>query len=112
MDTLMHVVDVERTWVQPSNAERERWDRLSAHLLARAEEICLDNECTEEEHFCDSSAYVTEGGDLIDVCLSDYFQGWGSADEEARGQYAVVSLGSAGSGAALYADVMAELPWE
>ena len=28
------------------------------------------------DHFCESYAYITREGDLLDICASDYFQGY------------------------------------
>jgi len=63
------------------------YEELAKHLTERSEEICADNECTEDEHNCDSYAYMQvtsrgciDGKERIDamlltVCCSDYFQG-------------------------------------
>ena len=48
---------------------------LSDYLAQRSKEICADNECTEDEHNCGSYAYITKDGDLLDICIPDYFQG-------------------------------------
>ena len=55
-------------------------NELAEYLTRRSKEICKDNECTEDEHNCESFAYFdsTLCGDdlidlsLIDICLSDY----------------------------------------
>jgi hypothetical protein len=44
-------------------------------LAGRSKEICRDNACTDEEHKCESYAYITADGHLLDICTSDYFQG-------------------------------------
>lgn len=57
-------------------------EELAAYLTERSKEICKDNECTEDEHNCESYAYfnVEFRGDnltqcdLVDVCCSDYLQ--------------------------------------
>ena len=48
---------------------------LAQHLTKRSAEICRDNGCTEEEHRCESYAYINEDMELLDLCGSDYFQG-------------------------------------
>lgn len=48
---------------------------LSDYLKKRSKEICELNECTEEEHKCESYAYINAEGQLLDICVSDYFQG-------------------------------------
>ncbi len=48
---------------------------LAAYLRKRSKEICADNGCTEDEHKCESYAYVNSDGQLLDICCSDYFQG-------------------------------------
>ena len=48
---------------------------ISQYLTQRSKEICADNECTDDEHNCESYAYITKDGNLLDVCASDYFQG-------------------------------------
>ena len=50
---------------------------LSDYLKERSKEICADNECTEDEHNCESYAYIAKDGTLLDICISDYFQGSG-----------------------------------
>lgn len=54
-------------------------ENLAQYLTRRSKEICSGNECTEEQHFCESYAYlkVYENGDidLLDICASDYFIG-------------------------------------
>ncbi len=48
---------------------------LSQYLAKRSQEICADNECTEEDHNCESYAYINEDMELLDLCACDYFQG-------------------------------------
>lgn len=50
------------------------WNELAKHLEARGKEICRDNGCTEDEHKCESYAYISRNG-LLDICASDFFQG-------------------------------------
>ena len=70
----------------------KKWAKLSAYLKQRSKEICRDNDCTADNHNCESYAYIAEAGNLIDICVSDYFQGWGSADEQNHGGYAAIML--------------------
>lgn len=48
---------------------------LAEHLQERSKEICADNGCTEDNHVCESYAYVSSKNQLLDVCASDYFHG-------------------------------------
>jgi hypothetical protein len=48
---------------------------LAQYLRKRSKEICRDNACTEDQHNCESYAYVNKDGQLLDICMSDYFQG-------------------------------------
>lgn len=48
------------------------WTELSNHLKAKSKEICEINGCKGGEHYCESYAYITEHGVLLDVCLPDY----------------------------------------
>ena len=52
----------------------DNWEELSQYLRERSKEICKDNGCGEE-HWCDSYAYITKSGELLDVCVPDYFSG-------------------------------------
>ena len=81
-----------------TNDDMEMWNDLAEHLTRRSAEICEDNGCTEDEHNCESYAYISQDGDLHDICASDYWQGWGSADEKAHGGIASIPLPWAGSG--------------
>ena len=101
MDTYENGCDM-RKWSELSDDERTGWEALAAELVIRSREICAMNECTEEDHNCESYAYVAADGSLLDVCPSDYFQGWGSEDEEAHGGCAAVSLPLDDGGAELY----------
>ncbi|MBI4397288.1 MAG: hypothetical protein HY548_09345 [Elusimicrobia bacterium] len=60
---------------------------LAKYLTDRSQEICRDNNCRPEadEHSCGSFAYITHDMRLIDVCLPDYFAGYG-------GHYAAIPL--------------------
>jgi len=48
---------------------------LARHLKMRSKEICRDNGCTKDNHNCESYAYIDREGNLLDICMSDYFQG-------------------------------------
>jgi len=61
--------------IQEYAPEREEWDNLAEHLAERSKDICHSNRCTEEEHKCESYAYVLRDGTLLDVCYPDFFQG-------------------------------------
>ena len=45
------------------------------YLRKQSKEICQMNGCTKDEHKCESYAYLTKDGQLLDVCYPDYFQG-------------------------------------
>ena len=47
---------------------------LAKHLEDRSTEICQMNDCTEDEHKCESYAYISKAG-LLDICCPDYFSG-------------------------------------
>lgn len=48
---------------------------LAEYLTQQSKEICEMNGCTEDNHNCESYAYITKGMQLLDVCQPDYFQG-------------------------------------
>ncbi len=62
-------------WERVKPALKNQYKRLSEHLGVRGKEICTDNECTEDDHNCESYAYINIEGELLDICMSDYFQG-------------------------------------
>lgn len=67
---------------------------LAKYLRQRSKEICADNHCTEDEHHCESYAYIRKDGALLDICASDYFQGH-------SGPYACIPLPWTGNQAEL-----------
>lgn len=49
---------------------------LSNYLKARSREICADSGCKRgEDHRCESYAYIDGNLNLLDICVSDFFQG-------------------------------------
>ncbi len=49
---------------------------LAEFLKERSAEICKDNACTDDEHNCESYAYIRATDmALLDICASDYFAG-------------------------------------
>lgn len=48
---------------------------LAQYLRKRSKEICADNHCTDEQHNCESYAYINADYQLLDLCCPDYFQG-------------------------------------
>ncbi len=48
---------------------------LSDYLAQQSRKICQMNGCAEDNHKCESYAYITKDMDLLDVCYSDFFQG-------------------------------------
>ena len=57
------------------HAMQLKWKMLAIHLREVSKTICAENGCTENDHKCESYAYVNIKGDLLDVCLPDYFSG-------------------------------------
>jgi ribosomal protein L37AE/L43A len=74
------------------------WNELAQYLKERSAEICQLNGCTEDQHNCESYAYIDANGRLLDVCGSDYFQGSGEP-------YAGISLPFEGTGDELKEEV-------
>jgi len=56
-------------------SNKQEWGSKAEYLEKRSVEICFDNKCTDDNHKCESYAYVSKDGDLLDICASDYFQG-------------------------------------
>lgn len=48
---------------------------LAYQLAQRSQEICQDNDCTEDQHNCESFAYINADMRILDICIPDYFQG-------------------------------------
>lgn len=90
----------------------EDWQNLAKELNTESARICMDNECTEEEHNCESYAYIAADGTLSSICYPDYWQGWGSGDEEQHGTIAAIPLPFYGSGPELKEQVNQELRWD
>jgi hypothetical protein len=72
--------------------------QLAKFLTKKSKEICRDNQCTEDNHNCESNAYIDItidkddnilSIDVIDICLSDYMQ---------RSTNSMISLPFSGSG--------------
>ena len=80
------------------NEEECRWHRLAVALRISSRRICHDNGCAEDNHNCESYAYISEDGELHDICLSDYWQGWGDHDRKAHGRIAPIPLPFVGTG--------------
>ena len=78
--------------------DEARWQELAEWLADKSADICQDNGCEEDEHNCESYAYISQDAKCHDVCLSDYWRGWGSDDEERHGRLAAVLLPFHGSG--------------
>lgn len=87
------------------------WDELAAVLELESAEICTENECTEEEHYCGSVAYISVDGELADICIPDMFRGWGSRDMREHGSLACVPLPWEGNGEALKQAVEEDPLW-
>ena len=69
------------------------WNEIVEYLKNRSVEICKDNGCDLENdnHNCESYAYITANGQLLDVSGADYFAG--TSDP-----YAAISLPFTGTG--------------
>lgn len=48
---------------------------LARYLKRVSKDICKANDCTNDNHKCESYAYIDKTGNLLDVCYPDYFQG-------------------------------------
>jgi hypothetical protein len=61
----------------PSTQESSmtKTENLAQYLTRQGKDICADNGCTEENHHCESYAYINDDMELLDLCASDYFQG-------------------------------------
>lgn len=81
--------------------KRQRDETLSKFLRRRSKEICAMNACTEEQHNCDSHAYISADMQLINLCNPDFFQGHSRA-------YAAISLPWTGTQRELKEAVMEE----
>ena len=92
-------------------ADIAQWDELADQLTKLSEDICELNGCTKDNHNCESYAYIAQDGTLVDVCGSDYFQGWGSYDVERHGDIAAVMLPWSGTGQELWNEVDSQMPF-
>ena len=75
-----------------TSQDKETLAELAHHLTNKSKDICLDNHCGEDspEHNCESYAYISykynekldryEDIQLLDICVSDYFQGFSEID--------------------------------
>ena len=77
---------------------RTGWARLAKWLGQQSRDICKMNGCTADDHKCESYAYISQDGDCHDVCISDYWRGWSSRDEETHGKLAAIALPWSGCG--------------
>lgn len=93
-----------KTFADLSQEDQTNWNALAELLAVKSKGICADNECTEDDHNCESYAYVRHDGKLLDVCASDYFQGDSAP-------HAAVGLPWSGSGAELW-DEVGEQTWD
>ena len=87
-------------------------DELAAYLTERSAEICADNQCTDDEHNCESFAYISHKcGEycLHDICYPDFWHGWGSHDEALYGELAALPMPFDGDGVFLERAIMLEL---
>lgn len=54
-----------------------KYDEISEHLTKLSKEVCAQNECSNDNHNCESYAYFdydkgTDSFSLCDVCVPDY----------------------------------------
>ena len=66
----------------------DNWNELAKYLRDKSKEICEENHCADDHHYCDSYAYITDNGALLDICRPDYFLGVGLHGVK----YAAISL--------------------
>jgi len=59
--------------------------KLLFYIRERQKQICIDNSCKNDEHNCESYAYISKDYQLLDICLPDYFIG-------SNKSYAAISL--------------------
>lgn len=78
------------------------WNELATWLEAKSAMICELNGCTEDEHNCESYAYIDADGNCHDVCASDYWQGQ-------TYPIAAIPLPWQGDGTELYDAVMSDI---
>jgi len=78
--------------------EGSAWQGLAEWLTSKSKDICEMNGCTEDEHNCESYAYVSADAVCHDVCISDYWRGWGSDDEKRHGKLAAIPMPFEGNG--------------
>jgi len=57
-----------------TNGGAEMPKTLAQYLQRRSREICADNQCMDDDHKCESYAYITADYRLIAICIPDYFQ--------------------------------------
>jgi len=74
---MIYIVD---QWKKLIPKRKQAFKELSEYLAIRSIEICRDNDCYDQdddfdEHKWDSYTYITIWGELLDICISDYFQG-------------------------------------
>jgi hypothetical protein len=84
----------DRWELEDKTMDADKAESLARYIGRRSKEICADNECTEDNHNCESYAYINEDMDLLDICCPDYFCG-------SRKRYAAVPLPWEGTGAEL-----------
>lgn len=101
----MNTSKTRPNYIDPKDPRALAWDEkqehaadLARHLRRRSKEICALNGCTEDEHNCESYAYVRHDMKLLDICISDYFQGCSAP-------HAAISLPFDGSAEDLLNDV-------
>jgi len=91
------------------------WDDLTACLQQRSKEICKLSGCTEEEHYCESNAYITVDGTepaLHNICPPGFWPGWGFEDVARYGLVAAIRLPWSGTGKDLEYEVEQEIAFD
>jgi hypothetical protein len=77
------------------------WNELAKYLETRSAEICQSNGCTDDQHNCESYAYISDNG-LMDICAPDFFQG-------SSKPHAAIPLPWSGTGADLEEEVTEQI---
>jgi len=104
--------------------DTEKAEELAQWLEDKSADICADNECTDEEHNCDSVAYGTvylskDESEIIDceihdICASDYWRGYYECErtDETQHRYEfVIYLPFAGNSIDLAAEIETGINW-
>lgn len=76
----------------------QEWKNLAECISEQSARICADSGCTDDEHYCESYAYISADGIVHAICYPDFWPGWGSYDYEHHGQIVAIPLPWIGNG--------------